>query len=60
MPSTILPVILIEFRRFPIVGGERPDGSGLIWVLRNAASQRLKDDTAPEDKNVLVTRINTG
>jgi hypothetical protein len=51
---------IIEFRQFldsqvpieqgarSLVGG-RPDGSGLVWVLRNAASQRLKDDTSPQN-----------
>jgi hypothetical protein len=55
MSSTILPVILIEFRRFLIVGGERPDGSGLVGFLRNAASQRLKYDTSPQNGCCTVT-----
>jgi hypothetical protein len=50
----ILPVILIEFRRSLIVGG-RPDGSGLVWILRNAASQRLKYDTSPENGRCRTT-----
>jgi hypothetical protein len=57
---------IIEFRQFldsqvpieqgarSLVGG-RPDGSGLVWVLRNAASQRLKDDTSPQNGCCTVT-----
>jgi hypothetical protein len=37
-----------------------PDGSGLGWVLRNAASQRLKDDTSPPNGAAEQLPVNVG
>jgi hypothetical protein len=47
------------FGRFSVVGG-RSDGSGLVWVLRNAASQRLKNDTFVNERELEESKAAEG